>query len=207
MDFLPSIGLETLDAEMGINPYLSAFGPIKLITAGGFLAVSYLGSRKTTGDLDYLLDPKWAHDSDIKNPLREAMGRVGERLQFNNDWINEDIALFVTKESREYLFREAQKQQIVLWEGPNLMVLAAPMEWALERKLRRIHAGNRDRKAEFDLQDALAILKFMRDKKGPLDKEYIRRLNVNSFDMTPDNATMDRVAAAYRNEFDEEVFR
>ena len=37
---------------MGENPWLIAFAPIRLITAGGFVAVSYLKNRESTGDLD-----------------------------------------------------------------------------------------------------------------------------------------------------------
>lgn len=202
------IGLEALDDEITKDGWLTAFAPFTLLAAGGFLAVSYLKSRESTDDLDYLLEPQWAQDNDIKRPLREAMERVGAQMQFNDKWINEDMALFVTKESREYLFEEAHKQNIVLWQSPNVLVLAAPMEWALERKLRRLHAADRGRKAEFDLQDALALLKYLKDKSnGPLDREHIRNLNVNTFDVLPDFATMDRVAAAYRKKYNEEVFR
>lgn len=41
-------GLEVLDREMGQNAWLIAFAPIRLITAGGFVAVSYLKTRIAT---------------------------------------------------------------------------------------------------------------------------------------------------------------
>lgn len=203
------LGLEALDTEIENDPWLAAFAPLTLIAAGGFVAVTYLQSRESTGDLDYLLEPQWAQDDDIKKPLREVMNKVGSQMKFNEEWINEDLALFVTKESRVSLFEEAQKQNIILWQGRNLLVLAAPMEWALERKLRRIHAADRGRKSELDLGDALAMLKHLKDRnKGlQLDREYIRGLNVNSFDVIPDSATMDFVAAAYREKFNEEIFK
>jgi hypothetical protein len=56
------------------------------------------------------------------------MDKVRAQMQFNDKWINENIILFVIKKFRAYLFKEAQKQNIVLWERPNLFVLAAPME-------------------------------------------------------------------------------
>ncbi|KMP04503.1 hypothetical protein CIRG_04184 [Coccidioides immitis RMSCC 2394] len=201
-------GLAKLDTEMGKDPILSAFAPIKIITAGGFVAVSYLKSRKSTDDIDYLLDPEWAQDEDIKRPLRGAMEKVAHLLHLNKNWINEDMALFVTRNSREYLFRKAEEQNIILWEGTNLCVMAAPMEWALERKLRRIHHADRGRKTSHDMQDAIAMLKHLRDKNGgPLDRTYIAGMNVNAFDVLPDATTMDRVEAEYQRTFNEKIFR
>jgi hypothetical protein len=193
---------------MGKDPYIAALAPIRIIAAGGFVAVSYLKSRESTADIDYLLDPEWAQDHDIKIPLREAMAKVAEQLQFSEDWINEDLSLFVTSSAREYLFRTAEEQNIVLWEGANLRIMAAPLEWVLERKLRRIHTGTRGQKAEYDMQDCIALLKCLRDRNGgPLDKNYIATLNVNSFDVVPDSATIEHVSAEYKKKFNEEIFR
>jgi hypothetical protein len=193
---------------MGKDPYIAAFAPIRIIAAGGFVAVSYLKSRESTADIDYLLDPEWAQDRDIKVPLREAMAKVAEQLQFSEDWINEDLSLFVTRSAREYLFKTAEEQNILLWEGANLRVLAAPLEWVLERKLRRLHTGTRGQKAEYDMQDCIAVLKCLRDRnEGPLDRNYVASLNVNSFDVVPDLATIERVRAEYRKKFNEEIFK
>ncbi|WEW59073.1 hypothetical protein PRK78_004542 [Emydomyces testavorans] len=201
-------GLEKLDMEMGKDPILSAFAPIKLITAGGFVAVSYLKSRESTDDIDYLLDPEWAQDEDIKQPLRTAMEKVAHLLHLNKNWINEDMALFVTRRSREYLFRRAEEQNIILWQGTNLCIMAAPMEWALERKLRRIHHADRGRKTSHDMQDALAMLKHLRDKNGgPLDRNDIASMNLNTFEVLPDETTMNRVDAEYQKRFNETIFR
>ncbi|KAJ5984987.1 hypothetical protein N7522_012183 [Penicillium canescens] len=46
----------------------------------------------------------------------------------------------------------------------GLEILTAPLEWALESKLRRIHAVNRDRRAELDMSAALSILWYLRDR-------------------------------------------
>ncbi len=79
----------------------------------------------------------------------------------------------------------------------------------MERKLRRITAVDRGRKSELDLEDALAMLKHLKDRNNGLllDRESIRGLNVNSFDVVPDSVTMDLVAAAYRAKYDEEIFQ
>ncbi|KKZ62406.1 hypothetical protein EMCG_03182 [[Emmonsia] crescens] len=200
-------GIETLDNEMGKNEWLNAFAPITLLSAGGFLAVTYFGNRKSTGDLDYFLEPQWAHDKDINGPLRGAMLSTARCLGFADDWANEEMAFFISDNSRQLLFEEAEKQNIVLWEGPNLRILAVPLEWALERKLRRIHNGMQSSKRGSDMKDVLALLRHLTARnKGPLPREYIRTLNMCSTEMLPDHATMDEIAAAYQMEYNEEAF-
>ncbi|KAF7950858.1 uncharacterized protein EAE97_002410 [Botrytis byssoidea] len=199
-------GLEELDKEMANDPYLVAFAPIEILTAGGFLAVWYLKSREATGDLDYIIHPEWSTDDEIKEPFHEAVLKVGKKLNFNRKWMNEDMKLFTTGATDERLFKQSQEENLVLFSGNNILVRAAPIEWALERKLRRIYAGGRDRKAEFDLSDAVAMLKNLKDTKGPLDREYIRTLNMNGFDVVPDDHTMNRVAVEFQRVYGEEAF-
>ncbi|PGH19381.1 hypothetical protein AJ80_04022 [Polytolypa hystricis UAMH7299] len=200
-------GLEALDAELGKHDMIVAFAPITMLTAGGFLAVNYLKSRSATGDLDYLLDPEWEADEEIKNPLREAINQVAEDLTFNHQWANDDITLFVTSEARKSLFEQAERQAIVLFNGEHIRVLAAPMEWAVERKIRRLYAASRERSDKFDLGDCLAMLKYLRERNnGPLDREHIRTLNLNGFDVVPDDQTMDTIETAYRDSYNEDIF-
>ncbi|CAI7607711.1 hypothetical protein PCG10_006457 [Penicillium crustosum] len=201
-------GLLALDREMGRDDWLIAFAPIRLISAGGFLAVSYLKNRESTGDVDYLIDPEFAEDKEIQTAFHEAVISVADKLHFTNDWINEAMGIFVTKKTRQTLFELAEKQNITLFRGENLEILAAPIEWALERKLRRIYATQRDRKADLDLADAVALLKQLRTRNdGPLDLETIRTMNVNGFDVIPDHRTMHQVADAYRREYNEDIFK
>ncbi|ESZ91176.1 hypothetical protein SBOR_8441 [Sclerotinia borealis F-4128] len=199
-------GLQELDKEMEKSNFLTAFAPIEVVTAGGFLAVWYLKSRESTGDLDYIIHPEWSSDAEIKSPLQEAVWAVAEKCNFNMKWMNDEMGLFTTSETDRKLFAQAKNENVVLFEGNNIVVRAAPIEWALERKLRRIFVGGRDRKAELDMSDAMAMLKYLKEAKGPLDREYIRTLNMNGFDVVPDNATMNRVAAEYRRIYGEEAF-
>ncbi|KAL5340241.1 hypothetical protein BJX70DRAFT_128103 [Aspergillus crustosus] len=200
-------GLKVLDGEVGRNVWLTAFAPIKLVTAGGYLAVTYLMNRESTGDLDYLIEPEFAADHDIRSAFDEVILAVAERLNYNDEWLNGAMAIFVTKDTRGVIFKQAEKQGITLFKGENLEILAAPIEWALERKLRRIYGGKRDRKADLDMGDAVAILEHLRTRNGgPLDLEAIRRMNLNGFDVLPDHATMQRVAQEYRRKYNEEIF-
>ncbi|KXG46669.1 uncharacterized protein PGRI_055250 [Penicillium griseofulvum] len=161
---------------MGKDEWLIAFALITLLSARGFLAVSFFRNRESNGYLDYLIEPQWMHDNDAKGPLRDAMQRAARNLGFTEDCANEETAFFIPDQSRQLLFEEAEKQNIVLWDGPNLRVLAFSLERALERKLRRIHNKMQSTKWESDTNDALALLR-----------------------------TMDEVAAAYRRKYDEEV--
>ncbi|EFQ98612.1 hypothetical protein MGYG_01636 [Nannizzia gypsea CBS 118893] len=202
------VGLRALDEEIGKNEMVIAFAPIRLIAAGGFLAVMMLHNRTATGDLDYLMEPEWSSDVDIQKPFHDAIVKVSRDLDYNIEWANEDIGLFVTKDTRNYLFSKAEEQNIVLFKGNYLVVLAAPIEWALERKIRRIYAADRGRKTEFDMSDCLAMLGYLREQQnGPLNREHIRTLNVNNFDVLPDNMTMEIIAIAYREKFGEEIFQ
>ncbi|KAJ5106149.1 hypothetical protein N7456_002824 [Penicillium angulare] len=201
-------GLAVLDDEMGKNPWLIAFAPIRLISAGGFIAVSYLKNRDSTGDLDYLIDPEFAGDKDIEGALKGVIISVADQLRYNRKWVNGEMGIFVTKKTRQVLFEQAIKQGITLFKGQNLEVLAAPVEWALERKLRRIYAADRDRKVEGDIADATALLKYLKERNdGPLDLEEIRTMNTNGFDVIPDHTTMQRVADAYRRNYNEDIFK
>ena len=192
---------------MGKDEWLIAFAPITLLSAGGFLAVNFLQNRESTGDLDYFLEPQWADDMDIKQPLHDAMRRTAKLLGFAGGWVNEEMAFFVKQGSRQRLFEEAERQQIILWEGTNLRVLALPLEWALERKLRRIHNNMQTSKRESDIDDALALLRYLRAKnEGPLGRKYIQALNICSTEMPPDNATMDVITRAYQTKYNEDPF-
>ncbi|KAE8131593.1 hypothetical protein BDV38DRAFT_275814 [Aspergillus pseudotamarii] len=200
-------GLEALDNEMGKDEWLIAFAPITLLSAGGFLAVNFLKNRESTQDLDYLLEPQWAHDNDVREPLHDAMVRAARGIGFIDDWANEEMAFFVPDKSRELLFEEAEKQNLVLWEGSHLRVLAVPLEWALERKLRRIHNDMQSSKRKTDINDALALLRHLKMRNGGLlEREYIRTLNICSTEKVPDHATMEEIAAAYGKKYHEEAF-
>ncbi|KAJ5895244.1 hypothetical protein N7495_006935 [Penicillium taxi] len=199
--------LKALDREMGADAWIVTFAPIRIIAAGGFLSVSYLKNRDSTGDIDYLLDPEVSDNDDLQSSLHQTIRTVARKMDYNHKWINEDMAIFVTKRSRETLFEQAAKQGITLFRGNNLEILAAPLEWALERKLRRIHAADRGRKTECDVVDALALLRELRVRNaGPLDEEEVRKMNVNGFDVLPGCETMQRVRREYRFMYNEEIF-
>ena len=58
--------------------------------------MSYLRNRDSTGDVDYLIHPEFATDKDIQNALHSTIRTVARQLQYDDDWINEALAIFVT---------------------------------------------------------------------------------------------------------------
>ncbi|KAF3482281.1 uncharacterized protein GIQ15_05040 [Arthroderma uncinatum] len=200
--------LEALDEELSKDAFITAFAPIQLLCSGEFLCLKYLKCRSTAFELDYLLDPEWSKDEDIKTPLYASMATITRQLGYDEDWLNEDMGLFVTKICRTRLLECAKKQGIVLFRGENVIIYGAPMEWALERKIRRIYAAGKLDKKEPDVADALAMMKWIRERDGKqLEREFIRTLNLNTFDMVPDGQTMELLAEAYRERYGEEIFR
>ncbi|EEQ35607.1 hypothetical protein McanMca71_002986 [Microsporum canis] len=200
-------GLAELDSAMGENEMIYAFSPITVISPGGFLAVSYLKSRETTEDIDIIIDPQWTGDKDIIPALRSLFIAVGDKLELGEKWMNDDVSLFLTQSARQQLFDAAGEQNIVLYDGPNLKVLGAPLEWGLESKLRRIDSKPHHPKVATDIQDILVILKLLTDRnKGPLDRRRVRESNLNGFDILPSEQTLNRVADAYREKYGEEAF-
>ncbi|EFE37768.1 hypothetical protein TRV_07567 [Trichophyton verrucosum HKI 0517] len=200
-------GLVELDRAMGENEMIYAFSPITVISPGGFLAVSYLKSRETTEDIDIIIDPQWTGDKDIIPALRELFSSVGKKLGLNRKWLNDDVSLFLTQKAREQIFNAAGNQNIILYEGPNLRVLGAPLEWGLESKLRRINSKPDHPKVPTDIQDILIILKLLIERNnGPLNRRQVRERNTNGFDILPSEETLDLVANAYQNKYGEYPF-
>jgi hypothetical protein len=206
-DLTFTAGLSALDDAMGKNRMIYAFSPITVISPGGFLAVSYFGNRATTEDIDIFIDPEHVRDKEIVSEMRKVMVEVGEQLHFGRKWINDSVSVFLSPKARVSLFEDAVKQDIVLWNGPNLKVLAAPLEWGLETKLRRLTTKPNHIKAVTDVADILAILTFLTEKNdGPLKRDSVKALNRNGFDVAISEQALDRVAAAYRERYGKEPF-
>ncbi|KAJ5647041.1 hypothetical protein N7490_003413 [Penicillium lividum] len=200
-------GLKALDAEMGRDERLIAFGPIRVITTGGFLAVSFFQNRDSTKDVDYLIDSEYEREKKIRQALDTAILKISDQLSYNRKWMNNDMAIFVSGPTRRALFHKALEQNITLFNGERLEVLAIPIEWALETKIRRISGSKTHRKIVNDMSDALAFLRYLRTRdNGPLDMESIRTMNSNGFDALPDDWTMRRVASEYRKKYGEDIF-
>ncbi|KAJ5928332.1 hypothetical protein N7466_007288 [Penicillium verhagenii] len=174
--------------------------PKKYLNAKDFEDVSYLKNRESTGDL-------FAGDKDIEGAFKSIVLSVASQLNYNEEWVNGEIGIFITKKTRQALFKQAIEQGITLFKGENLEVLAAPIEWALKHKLRRINTGDQDRKVESDIIDVIALLKYIKEhNNGPLDLEKIQTIKMNRFNVIPYHRTMQRVAEVYRQNYNKDIF-
>ncbi|KAK2794382.1 hypothetical protein FQN52_008741 [Onygenales sp. PD_12] len=188
-------GLEALDKALGEDEMIYAFSPITMVSPGGYVAVSYFQNRLTTEDIDVIIDPEYISDKELLDRLRIHMVNVGRNLGFGMKWINDAVALFLTESARKSLFDDAEKQDIILWSGENLRVLAAPLEWGLESKLRRLTTKPHHHKVVTDTEDVLVILNaLIHQNKGPLQRDSIQKLNRNGFDIAIGYHVLDRIA-------------
>ncbi|PGH29216.1 hypothetical protein GX50_08051 [[Emmonsia] crescens] len=200
-------GLVALDEAMGKDLMIHAFSPITMISPGGYIAVTYFENRISTEDIDVIIDPDYAGERDLLNLLRTTMMDVGDYLGYGKKWINDSVALFLTTPSRRSLFDDAKKQDIVLWSGENLRVLAAPLEWGLESKLRRLSAKPNHPKRVTDMSDVLVLLNALINKnKGALNRDVVLGMNRNGFDLAIKEQVLDQVAEEYEGQYGEKPF-
>ncbi|KFX95822.1 hypothetical protein O988_05618 [Pseudogymnoascus sp. VKM F-3808] len=201
-------GLELLDAEFEKSELLSALAPIRIMSTGGFLAIAYFKNRESTVDLDYFLDPELFDNEDVKYDIRTAAEAVASQLVFPPSWFNDEMTIFASRSIRPKLFQDSLDQDIVLWQGKRLKVYAVEFEWALERKIRRLTHDSAGRSYSSDLSDAVSILHLLVERNGdqPLDRDHIRQLNRNGFEVLPDERTLDVIAHIYRQTYNKDVF-
>jgi hypothetical protein len=65
------------------------FPPVKLVSAGGYLATVYFQNRAATEDIDYVfIDSPSAPQWDC---FYHAIGEVTDSLRWNRDWINNGL--------------------------------------------------------------------------------------------------------------------
>ncbi|EER36357.1 conserved hypothetical protein [Histoplasma capsulatum var. duboisii H88] len=201
------IRLEALDKALGGNELIYAFSPITMISPGGYLAVSYFQNRAMTEDIDVIIDPEYASDEELLSLMHTVMAEVGRDLNFGEHWINDSVALFLTQPARKSLFSDAEKQNIVLWSGEHLRVLAAPLEWGLETKLRRFSTKPHHHKIATDTEDVVVILNTLINRNnGPLERDAIQRLNRNGFDIVIADRVLDQVAEVYGERYGNNPF-
>jgi hypothetical protein len=194
-----------LDDEIGTREVLLGVAPIRLISIGGYLSVCLLGNREASYDIDCVLDPNLAAADDYVSELRAAISSVALEEGLDEQWLNWELQTFVSRPRRNDLFLESVEQGISLYSGPNLVVFAGRLDWALERKMRRVsYALERRQVKNVDLGDAAALIRYMVGRTHrPLSFGYVRGLNYNGFDVTPTDAALRAVARYYTETYGE----
>jgi len=107
---------------MSKSDFLAAFAPINVVTIGGFLSVTYFKNRESTGDLDYMIDPEWIEDDEIKTPLKDAINSVAKKEKLELDWMNDGLEIWATPTALKTIFEQAYAQNIILFDGQSLKV-------------------------------------------------------------------------------------
>jgi hypothetical protein len=179
--------------------------PLRLISVGGSLAVRVCHNREASYDIDCMLDPNIAGASDYLVEFETAVSQVAESGGYTPDWLNQQVELFVSRERRMGLFLESVQQGIIIYEGANLVIYAGRLDWALERKVRRVaHARDRRRTKRVDVTDAAALVRLMRrPEEPPLSFQTIRDLNLNGFEVPPTDEAIREVADYYAQAYGE----
>ncbi|KAI0867230.1 hypothetical protein GGS24DRAFT_508167 [Hypoxylon argillaceum] len=189
--------LSALDDAFGTSELLTSIAPIRFMTSGGTLAVKYFRVRETTQDVDCLTDPNVDSAREYQNEIAQKVLEVARALRLETDWFNDELKGFIQREKRLNLFLEAVEQNIVLFQGVNLVVYAARMEWQLERKIRRIDAGTNKRGEFKDIADAVSLIRFIKGGGPPLSLDYLRSLNFNGWETPVSLPAIEKV----RNEY------
>ncbi|KAM3557763.1 hypothetical protein MY1884_001691 [Beauveria asiatica] len=179
--------------------------PIRLISVGGSLAVLLCGNRTSSTDIDCILDPQVAETDEYAPEWSKAVARTALIARLFNGWLNQQLTIFVRQDKRRILFLQSVQQGITIYEADNLVIFAARLDWALERKMRRIaYATERREHKDVDIPDAAAIIKLMAsrdDYATPLSFDFIKGLNFNGFDVVPTDDAIQRVARYYREKY------
>lgn len=199
------IALAALDAQIGKSELLMSVAPIRLMSVGGFVSVKLFQNRNSTIDVDCLMDPNFDAVHEYRSEFWKAVRQVGVTLHHETDWLNDELRNFIQSSKRQDLFLESVEQDIIMYRGKNLKIFAGKMEWALERKIRRIANAHRPRLKDID--DAVAVTRFIiEDCGGPLSEDYVEKLNRNGFDVANMRKGMAMVAARYMEKHGEPCF-
>lgn len=188
--------LLALDTEIAKSKNLRAAAPIKLLSAGGFVAVALFRNRDST-HIDYIIDPEIRNAAKVGQKLQNAIISVAVKQNLSKEWINSHMEIFAPGDTKQRLFRDSVSQGVVLWRGTNLIIYAAKWEWTLARKLKRIGSERR----EIDVSDAVGILaQMVQDNAGPLSYEPVKSWDAIVY-TSLDDAAIKRVAEEFLARF------
>ena len=190
-------GLRAVDAAIESSDLLMSVAPLRFMTVGGMLAVSLFENRPTTKDIDFLLDPNVDAVREYHAEVRRIINEVGEKHGFNDDWMNDELKIFIRQSNRLNMFLQSVEQGMVVHEGKNLVVYAGRLDFALERKLRRLN-GDNIRPRDLDLSDAVALVHMLKDPDHPLSWQYCQSLDDNEIGMQVGNGGIQVVADEYQ---------
>jgi hypothetical protein len=174
--------------------------PVRMISAGGFVAVTLFGNRASTEDVDYMLDTQMRDPKKAEEKLLVAIKAVTQLLQMEEGWINDSMAVFAVGDKRKDLFRASIEQNEMLFHGKHLIIYAVEWQWAMTRKLIRLSTGG-DREGGIDRSDSVELLRRIIGIGGlPLDRSVVKSWTDNIYTPITDSV-LDGVAADYERKY------
>lgn len=193
-----SPGLSELDAALAESSLLMSVAPIRFVTMGGMLATAFFQNRHATKDIDVLIDPNVDAVAEYRSEVLRVIQSVGRRKGFTKEWMNDELKIFIQSSNRLNLFLQSVDQGIVAFQGANIVVYAARLDFALERKLRRVSEGDTERVRGTDLSDAVALVHYLKGDGHPLSWEYVSGLDENQLGMGVANVGITQTAGEYQ---------
>jgi hypothetical protein len=185
-----------LDDAIQASELLMSVAPIRFITLGGMLAVSVFQTRAATKDIDVLLDPNVDAVAEYRAEVLGAIHEVANKGKLSDDWMNDELRIFIRGSNRLQLFLQSVDQGVVAYHGRNFTVYAGRLDFALERKIRRVN-DDIGRPREPDLSDAITLVHYLKCGDHPLSEDYVRALDENNIGLAPGDAGIRRVAREY----------
>uniref|UniRef100_A0A8H7NI27 Uncharacterized protein n=1 Tax=Bionectria ochroleuca TaxID=29856 RepID=A0A8H7NI27_BIOOC len=188
--------LSQLDDAIEASELLMSVAPIRFITIGGMLAVSLFGNRSTTKDIDFLLDPSVDAVDEYRAEALKIIRGVARKSGFSNNWMNDELRIFIGGTQRLNLFLQSVKQGVIVYKGRNMTIYAGRLDFALERKLRRLNE-KLGRPRELDLSDAVTLVHWLKRDGHPLSLAYVRSLDENGLGIPVGDAGIEATAREY----------
>lgn len=139
-----------------VSQYIASRGRhLSIIGVGGAVNTLYLGSRATTHDVDVF-------GSDFGNQSRilldEAMHDAQQHIPaLGTDWLNTETQMWMPGPMHDELTQLARQQNVQVYIGQGLTILAAPWEYAFTAKVSRILVGGVQARP-YDLADAVTYI-------------------------------------------------
>ncbi|KHN95250.1 uncharacterized protein MAM_06961 [Metarhizium album ARSEF 1941] len=190
-------GLSELDVAFEAAELLMSVTPIRFVTIGGMLAVSLFQNRMVTKDIDFLLDPNIDAVVEYRDEVLRVIQGVARMRGFNSDWMNDELKIFIQSSNRLNLFLQSVEQGIIVYQGQNLIVYAGRLDFALERKLRRVDERSSNRSRELDLSDAVTLVHYIKGDGHPLSWKYVQGLDENGLGVKVGDAAIQATAIEY----------
>lgn len=189
-----------------VSQYIASRGQhLSVIGVGGAVNTLYLRSRATTHDVDVF-------GSDFGNQSRilldEAMHDAQQHIPaLGTDWLNTETQMYMPGPTHDELTQLARQQNVQVYTGQGLTILAAPWEYAFTAKVSRILVGGVQARP-YDLDDAVTYIHEYIQSHGqqPVPVATVLRWARHWHHEITEDALRNRVNPEYRRRYGADAF-